>query len=71
MIKKLVKTGSSYALIIDKSIMELLNITPETPLEVTTDGKGLKVTPQIMREEVKKAFSESLKDNSELYKKLA
>ncbi len=71
MIKKLVKTGSSYALIIDKSIMELLNITPDTPLEIKTDGKGLKVTPQSMREEVKKAFSDSLADHKQLYKKLA
>ena len=45
MIKKLVKHGNSYALIIDKPILELLNITPDTELEVTTDGIQLFVRP--------------------------
>lgn len=46
MIKNLVKHGNSYALVIDKPILELLGISPDTPLEVsTTDGKSLRVTP--------------------------
>ena len=36
MVKNLTKHGNSYALIIEKPIMELLNIEPETPLEITT-----------------------------------
>ena len=44
-IKKLVKHGNSYALIIDKPIMDLLGITPTTPLEITTDGQRLIITP--------------------------
>ncbi len=44
MIKMLVKHGNSYALVIDKPILELLNITPDTPLEITTlDGKSLTI----------------------------
>jgi antitoxin component of MazEF toxin-antitoxin module len=44
--KKLVKHGNSYALIIDKPILELLHITPDTPLELFTDGNRLVVQPQ-------------------------
>ncbi len=44
MIKKLTKHGNSYALIIDKPILELLKIDPESPLEVTTDGKVLVIS---------------------------
>lgn len=45
MVKNLVKHGNSYALVIDKPILELLGITPDTPLEIsTTDGKSLRVT---------------------------
>ena len=33
MVKNLTKHGNSYALIIEKPIMELLNIEPETPLK--------------------------------------
>ncbi|MEE9312701.1 MAG: AbrB/MazE/SpoVT family DNA-binding domain-containing protein [Planctomycetota bacterium] len=39
--KTLTKHGNSYALVIDKPILELLKITPETPLELTTDGSVL------------------------------
>ena len=46
MIKNLVRHGNSYALVIDRPILELLNISPETPLEVSTsDGKSLTLTP--------------------------
>jgi len=45
MTKTLVKHGNSLALIIDKPILELLRITPETPLELTTDGERLLVSP--------------------------
>ena len=46
MVKKLVKYGNSVALIIDKPIMEILNITNETTFEIIIDGKNLILTPQ-------------------------
>jgi antitoxin MazE len=45
MIKKLTKHGNSLALVIDRPILDLLNIQPDTPLEVSTDGKQLIVVP--------------------------
>lgn len=45
MIKNLTKQGDSYALVIDKPLLELLRITPDTPLEVTSDGQCLILTP--------------------------
>lgn len=45
MIKKMVQHGNSSALIIDKPIMELLNIDPETPLEIATDGQNIIISP--------------------------
>ena len=45
MIKKLVQHGNSAAIIIDKPIMELLNFDIDTPLEISTDGKNLIITP--------------------------
>ena len=45
MIKKLTKHGNSWALVIDKPVLELLKIDPESPLEVTTDGRTLIVSP--------------------------
>jgi len=47
MMKKLIQHGNSVALVLDKPILELLNITVETPFEITTDGKNLILSPQI------------------------
>lgn len=45
MIKTLVQHGNSAALIIDKPILELLGVTLETPLKITTDGTSLVISP--------------------------
>jgi antitoxin component of MazEF toxin-antitoxin module len=45
MIKKLTKHGNSWALVIDKPVLDLLKIDPDTPLEITTDGQALVVSP--------------------------
>lgn len=45
MVKKLTKHGNSFALVIDRPIMDLLKIDPDTPLDVSTDGKQLIVAP--------------------------
>ena len=46
MTKKLIQHGNSAALIIDKPLMELLNITNETTLQLSTDGKNIILSPQ-------------------------
>lgn len=45
MVKTLTKHGNSYAMVIDKPILELLRATPETPFEIMTDGRSLVLTP--------------------------
>ena len=45
MIKRLTKHGNSLALVIDRGILELLDIDGETPLSLSTDGKCLIVSP--------------------------
>ena len=46
MIKKLAAHGNSAALVIDKPILELLRITKDTPLKLSTDGRNLLISPQ-------------------------
>ena len=47
MIKKLIQYENSAALIIDKPIMEILNITNETTFQLSTDGRNLILSPQV------------------------
>jgi antitoxin MazE len=68
-LKKLTKHGNSWALVIDKPIMDLLNINEETLLEVSTeDGKGLKISP-VQSEERAKKFKNSLSKINKKYGK--
>ena len=43
--KKLVRTGNSLALILDKALLEEANIDADTDLEVSTDGRVLVISP--------------------------
>ena len=45
MIKKLTKHGNSLALVLDRGVLDLLEINADTPLNIKTDGKCLIVTP--------------------------
>lgn len=74
MIKKLAKHGNSYALIIERPIMDLLHISEKSALYVTTDGHNLIVSPvEDGKKETrfKKAVAESFKKFPRVYKNLA
>ena len=71
--KKLKSIGNSLGLIIEKPILELLNIDRETELEVTTDGDGLYVKPIRPGHEtrVQASASRMMDRHDETLKKLA
>jgi len=45
MVKKLTAVGNSLGLIIERPILDLLDIDKATPLEVRTDGVALIISP--------------------------
>jgi antitoxin component of MazEF toxin-antitoxin module len=45
MIKKLTRHGNSLALVVDRPVLDLLKIDADTPLEISTDGQVLVVSP--------------------------
>lgn len=74
MVKTLKKHGNSYALVIDKPVMDLLNITPETPLEITTDGQTLILSPvhdSVRERKFKNALQETNRKFGRALRKLA
>jgi antitoxin MazE len=68
MIKKLSRIGNSYGLILDRSILDLLGIQPDTPLEVTTNGKGLVVTPIVEEDDHATKVMKSARRMAEIHK---
>ena len=66
MVKNLIKHGNSWALIIDRPILDLLKIDPDTPLELTTNGDVLVIHPQ-RGEERQEEFQAALDDVNRKY----
>lgn len=68
-VKKLVKHGNSLALVIDKPVLDILKISAETPLEISTDGDILIISPE--REGKKgKQFKDALGEANRKYGKM-
>ena len=74
MVKKLTAHGNSAALVIDKPIMELLHITMDTPLDISTDGKRLIVSPvtdPARAKEFRSSFKKVVAGHHKTFEKLA
>ena len=71
--KKLSAIGNSLGVVIEKPILELLQITRETELELTTDGDRLIISPvrKAKRERVKAALTRAMDAHAESLRKLA
>ena len=74
MIKKLTKHGNSLALVLDKGVLDLLEIDVDTPLDLSTDGDLIIISP--LRDiERRKKIEKTLKKINQKYsrtlKKLA
>lgn len=54
MVKRLVRSGNSLALIIDRPLLDAMSIDAETDLELSTDGDVLVVTPVRDRKRTKR-----------------
>jgi antitoxin MazE len=75
MTKRLQVLGNSSGIIIDKPILELLRITPETELDISTDGERLIVTPirsdPARKRKLARAQERTLKAHERTFRKLA
>ena len=64
MTKTLIRHGNSLALVIDKPILEVLQISADTPLELTTDGDSILISPVRDKKRQKKLQASLKKLNS-------
>ena len=74
MIKNLIKHGNSWALVIDRPILDLLKMNPESPVEITTDGESIRVTSAASddrKQKLREASKKVNKRNGKTFKKLA
>ena len=66
MVKRLSRSGNSLALVIDRPLLDTLDIDAETELELSTDGDVLVVTPRRNRKR-KKRVAELVAEAHEEY----
>lgn len=73
MIKKLSAVGNSLGLIIERPILELLDITKDTSLEVKTDGESLIIRPVRLgkKERIRESGQRMMAIHAETLRKLA
>ncbi|MBI5518305.1 MAG: AbrB/MazE/SpoVT family DNA-binding domain-containing protein [Deltaproteobacteria bacterium] len=73
MIKKLSVVGNSLGLIIERPILELLDITKDTPLEIKTDGEALIIRPARLgaRDRIRESTRRMMAVHDETLRKLA
>jgi antitoxin component of MazEF toxin-antitoxin module len=73
-VKRLTKTGNSLALVLDKKLLELTKIDAKTPLEVSTDGDTIVITPvrdKRRRNRLKKIVAELDEKYANVFRRLA
>ena len=74
MLKKLTKTGNSLALVLDKPLRDRAQIDENTPLEVSTDGDVIVITPVRDRRRtarLKRIVAEAHRQYGGVFKRLA
>ena len=72
--KKLTAFGNSFGVLIDKPILELLAITKDTELQVSTDdGRRIIIEPQATshRTKVERAHARAVQNHAATFRKLA
>jgi len=68
-VKRLTKHGNSLALVVERGVLDLLDVDADTPLSLTTDGKCLIITP-VRESEREKRFRAALLEGNRRYGKM-
>jgi antitoxin MazE len=74
MAKTLTRTGNSLAIVLDKPILEATGIDADTPLEVSTDGDVIVISPIRPKKrtaKLKKILEELDREHAGAFKRLA
>ncbi|HEY3097892.1 MAG TPA: AbrB/MazE/SpoVT family DNA-binding domain-containing protein [Methylomirabilota bacterium] len=72
--KKLTRTGNSLALVLDKQLLDRVGIDADTPIDVSTNGQVIVVSPvrnQRRTAKIKKLVAEAHKRYGGVFRRLA
>jgi antitoxin component of MazEF toxin-antitoxin module len=73
-VKKLTRTGNSLAVVLDRPLLEATGIRPDTPLEISTDGDVIIISPIRSKKrnaKLKKILDELDREHAGAFRRLA
>lgn len=69
--KSLVKVGNSYAIVLDRTLMDLVGISPEVPVNLQVNGQSLILTSSAAQVPVDQAIDRVFATHAEALRRLA
>jgi len=69
--KSLVKVGNSYAIVLDRTLMDLLGISPDVPVNLQVNGKTLTLSSSASPASVEQAIDRVFTTHKEALRRLS
>ncbi len=69
--KSLVKVGNSYAVVLDRTLMDLVGISPEVPVNLQVNGRTLSISSSNAPATVDQAMDKVFATNKEALRRLS
>jgi len=69
--KTLVKVGNSYAVVLDRTLMDLVGISPDLPVNLQVNGQSLILTSTAAPASVDQAMDQVFSTHAEALRRLA
>jgi antitoxin component of MazEF toxin-antitoxin module len=69
--KSLIKVGNSYALVLDRTLMDLVGISPEVPVNLQVNGRTLSISSSNAPVSVDQAMDKVFATHKEALRRLS
>jgi antitoxin MazE len=69
--KSLVKVGNSYAIVLDRTLMDLVGISPDVPVNLQVNGKTLTISSSASPASVEQAIDRVFATHKEALRRLS
>ena len=69
--KTLIKVGNSYAIVLDRTLMDLVGISPDVPVNLQVNGRTLTVSSSMAPVTVEQAIDKVFSTHKEALRRLS
>lgn len=69
--KAMVKVGNSYAIVLDRTLMDLVGLSPDVPVNIQVNGQSLTITSSAASMPVDQAIDKVFSTHAEALRRLS